>query len=190
MLELSPTDDYAHYALGRCLEKQGQATEANGHYKLARSLRPRQRAVRGARDGPRTESRRPAGRAGAASRPAARSAPGLCVLLGVARGDTTADAERLAGKVARLRIFENDEGKFDRSLLDTGGAALVVSQFTLIADSTPKGNRPSFSTAAPPEEAEPLYEAFCEALRALGVQVADGRVRRPDGSSSSSTTAR
>ena len=98
---------------------------------------------------------------------------GLCVLLGVARGDTAADAERLAGKVARLRIFENDDGRFDRSLLDTGGAALVVSQFTLIAD-TAKGNRPSFSEAAPPGEAEPLYEAFCSALRALGVEVATG----------------
>ncbi len=95
------------------------------------------------------------------------------MLLGVARGDTPGDAERLAGKVARLRIFENDEGKFDRSLLGTGGAALVVSQFTLIAD-TGKGNRPSFSAAAPPEEAEPLYEAFCAALRALGIEVAAG----------------
>jgi D-aminoacyl-tRNA deacylase len=95
------------------------------------------------------------------------------VLLGVAQGDTPGDAERLAGKVARLRIFENDDGKFDRSLLDTGGAALVVSQFTLIAD-TAKGNRPSFSAAAPPEEAEPLYELFCAALRALGVEVATG----------------
>jgi D-aminoacyl-tRNA deacylase len=98
---------------------------------------------------------------------------GLCVLLGVAHGDAAADAERLAGKVARLRIFQNDEGKFDRSLLDTGGAALVVSQFTLLADTT-KGNRPSFSDAAPPEEAEPLYEAFCVALAELGVQVATG----------------
>jgi len=97
----------------------------------------------------------------------------VCVLLGVARGDTPAEAERLAGRVARLRIFENDEGRFDRSLLDTGGAALVVSQFTLIAD-TAKGNRPSFSDAAPPEEAEPLYEAFCAALRELGVEVASG----------------
>ena len=95
------------------------------------------------------------------------------MLLGVARGDTTADAERLARKVANLRIFENDEGKFDRSLLDTGGAALVVSNFTLVAD-TAKGNRPSFSEAAPPDEAEPLYEAFCSALRALGVEVAAG----------------
>ena len=95
------------------------------------------------------------------------------MLLGVARGDSAADAERLAGKVARLRIFENEEGKFDRSLLDTGGATLVVSQFTLIAD-TEKGNRPSFSQAAPPEAAEPLYQAFSAALRALGVEVATG----------------
>ena len=73
------------------------------------------------------------------------------------------------GKVANLRIFENDEGKFDRSLLDTGGAALVVSNFTLVAD-TAKGNRPSFSEAAPPDEAEPLYEAFCAALRGLGAR--------------------
>jgi len=99
--------------------------------------------------------------------------PGLCVLLGIANGDSAADAERLADKVARLRIFENDAGRFDRSLLDTGGAALVVSQFTLIAD-TAKGNRPSFAGAAPPEDAEPVYERFCEALRALGVEVATG----------------
>jgi D-tyrosyl-tRNA(Tyr) deacylase len=99
--------------------------------------------------------------------------PGLCVLLGVARGDREDEAERLAGRIARLRIFENDEGRFDRSLLDTGGAALVVSQFTLLAD-TAKGNRPSFTDAAPPEEAEPLYERFCDALRALGVPVETG----------------
>jgi D-tyrosyl-tRNA(Tyr) deacylase len=98
---------------------------------------------------------------------------GLCVLLGVADGDMREDAERLAGKVARLRIFQNEEGKFDVSLLDTGGAALVVSQFTLIAD-TAKGNRPSFSGAARPEVAEPLYEAFCAALAAAGVEVAQG----------------
>jgi D-tyrosyl-tRNA(Tyr) deacylase len=95
------------------------------------------------------------------------------VLLGVAGGETPADAERLAGKVARLRIFENVDGKFDRSLLDTGGAALVVSQFTLIAD-TAKGNRPSFSAAAPAGLAEPIYEAFCAGLRELGVEVATG----------------
>lgn len=95
------------------------------------------------------------------------------MLLGVARGDTAAAAVRLAGKVARLRIFENDEGRFDRSLLDVGGAALVVSQFTLLAD-TAKGNRPSFSEAARPEEAEPLCERLCDALRALGIEVATG----------------
>ena len=98
---------------------------------------------------------------------------GLCVLLGVARGDDAAAAARLAEKVARLRIFENDEGRFDRSLLDVGGEALVVSQFTLLGDSS-KGNRPSFTDAAPPEEAEPLYDAFCDALRDLGVTVATG----------------
>jgi D-tyrosyl-tRNA(Tyr) deacylase len=98
---------------------------------------------------------------------------GLCILLGVARGDSAADAERLAGKIARLRIFQNDEGKFDRSLLDTGGAALVVSQFTLLAD-TAKGNRPSFTQAAPPEVAEPLYESFCVGLRELDIEVATG----------------
>ena len=99
--------------------------------------------------------------------------PGLCVLLGVAREDDEAAAERLAGRVALLRIFENDEGKFDRSVLDVGGAVLVVSQFTLIAD-TAKGNRPSFSEAAPPELAEPLYERFCSALSELGVTVETG----------------
>ena len=98
---------------------------------------------------------------------------GLCVLLGVAREDGEAEAERLAGRIARLRIFENDEGRFDRSLLDVGGETLVVSQFTLIAD-TAKGNRPSFTAAAPPEQAEPLYERFCSELRALGVVVATG----------------
>ena len=98
---------------------------------------------------------------------------GLCVLLGVARGDEEAVAERLAEKVARLRIFENEDGKFDRSVLDNGGSILVVSNFTLIAD-TERGNRPSFSDAAPPEEAERLYEAFCSALRELGLSVATG----------------
>jgi D-tyrosyl-tRNA(Tyr) deacylase len=99
--------------------------------------------------------------------------PGLCVLLGVARGDGEADAERLAGKIARLRIFADENGRFDRSLLDVGGAALVVSQFTLLAD-TAKGNRPSFSAAAAPEEAKPVYERFCAELEGLDVPVARG----------------
>jgi len=100
--------------------------------------------------------------------------PGLLVLLGVAAGDTVADAERLAGKMARLRLFESPAGKLDRSVLDVGGEVLVVSQFTLIAD-TSKGNRPSFSGAAGPEVAEPLVNRFCEALRELGVPVETGR---------------
>jgi D-tyrosyl-tRNA(Tyr) deacylase len=98
---------------------------------------------------------------------------GVVVLLGVAASDGVQTADRLAGKVARLRVFEGDDGKFDRSLLDTGGAALVVSNFTLIAD-TSRGNRPSFSGAARPEQAEPLYERFCVALGELGLEVATG----------------
>src|SRR5437867_294228 len=97
---------------------------------------------------------------------------GLVVLLGVARADGPEDVARLAGKVARLRVFADDGGKFDRSLLDVGGAALVVSQFTLIADTKrQRGTRPDFSDAAPKDQAEPLYERFCDELRALGVPV-------------------
>ena len=98
---------------------------------------------------------------------------GLCVLVGVARGDGEEAAVRLAGKIARLRVFEDEAGRFDRSLLDVGGAALVVSQFTLLAD-TAKGNRPSFTDAAPPEQAEPLYLRVVDELRALGVAVETG----------------
>ena len=98
---------------------------------------------------------------------------GLCVLLGVAEGDGEGQAARLAGKVARLRIFPDEDGRFDRSILDVGGAVLVVSQFTLIAH-TAKGNRPSFAEAAPPDHAEPLYERFCDELRALGAPVETG----------------
>ncbi|MGH3048766.1 MAG: D-aminoacyl-tRNA deacylase [Gaiellaceae bacterium] len=98
---------------------------------------------------------------------------GLCVLLGVAADDDEAAADALAGKVARLRVFSDAEGRFDRSLLDTRGQALVVSQFTLIAD-TRKGNRPSFAGAARPEAAVPLYERFCAALRELGIAVETG----------------
>jgi D-aminoacyl-tRNA deacylase len=109
----------------------------------------------------------------AAVTPGGTIGAGLCVLLGVAAGDGGDDAVRLAGKVARLRIFANDAGKFDRSLIETGGAALVVSQFTLIADAG-KGNRPSFSAAARPELAEPLVDRFVTALRDLGVPVETG----------------
>jgi D-aminoacyl-tRNA deacylase len=98
---------------------------------------------------------------------------GLVVLLGIAREDEEAAAERLAGKVARLRIFEDAEGRFARSLLDVDGAALVVSQFTLIAITT-KGNRPSFVDAAPPEQAKPIYERFCAELSSLSVPVERG----------------
>jgi D-tyrosyl-tRNA(Tyr) deacylase len=98
---------------------------------------------------------------------------GLCVLLGVARGDREDQAVRLAAKIVRLRVFPDEGGRFDRSVEDVSGSVLVVSQFTLIAD-TAKGNRPSFAGAAPPEEAEPLYERFCAELRALGATVETG----------------
>jgi D-aminoacyl-tRNA deacylase len=109
----------------------------------------------------------------AAGRAAGEIGAGLCILLGISRGDDEPAAERLAARVARLRIFENEDGRFDRSLLDTGGDALVVSQFTLIAD-TQKGSRPSFGEAARPEHAEPLYERFGDELRRLGVHVETG----------------
>ena len=100
---------------------------------------------------------------------------GLCILLGIAEGDDEATAARFAGKIARLRIFENEEGKFDRSVLDVSADALVVSQFTLIADSKrQRGTRPSFTHAARPDKAEPLYEAFCGALEDQGIDVERG----------------
>ena len=109
----------------------------------------------------------------ASASPGGSIGPGLLILLGVdARDDQEAPAA-FAAKVAKLRIFENEDGKFDHSLLDVGGGALVVSQFTLIAD-TAKGNRPSFSHAAEPERAEDLYERFCAALRDVGVRVEQG----------------
>ena len=103
----------------------------------------------------------------------ARCGPGFLVLLGVAVGDDEERSRALAGKIARLRVFEDDDGRFDRSLLDVGGEALVVSQFTLLGDAR-KGNRPSFTDAAPPEIAEPLYERFCDALEGAGVRVGRG----------------
>ena len=99
--------------------------------------------------------------------------PGLVVLIGIAEDDTPEAAKRLAGKIARLRIFENEEARFDRSLLDVRGEALVVSQFTLVADAR-KGNRPSFAGAASPDAAEPLYERFCDELATAGVRVERG----------------
>jgi D-tyrosyl-tRNA(Tyr) deacylase len=98
---------------------------------------------------------------------------GLAVFVGIERTDEPRDARELARKVARLRIFEDDRGKFAHSLVDTSGSALVVSQFTLVAN-TEKGNRPSFTNAAPPEQAEPLYEQFCTALAAEGTRVETG----------------
>jgi len=100
---------------------------------------------------------------------------GLCVLLGVAGGDGEDQAVRLAARIVRLRVFPDEEGRFDRSVEDVGGSVLVVSQFTLIADSKrQKGARPDFSGAARSEVAEPLYERFCEELRTLGVPVETG----------------
>jgi len=99
---------------------------------------------------------------------------GLLVLVGAGQGDGAAEAETLARKAAELRIFNDADGKFNLSLLDTGGAALVVSQFTLYAD-TRKGRRPGFTDAAPPETASPLVDAFGDELRRLGVTVATGR---------------
>jgi D-tyrosyl-tRNA(Tyr) deacylase len=99
--------------------------------------------------------------------------PGLCVLVGFAVSDADADVGRFARKLAALRIFEDADGRMNASVVDTAGAALVVSQFTLLAD-TRKGNRPSFTDAAPPDVAEPLYRGLCDGLRAEGVDVATG----------------
>ena len=100
--------------------------------------------------------------------------PGLLVLVGVTHGDTEADAAWLAAKVAGLRVFDDDQGRMNRSLAETGGGALVVSQFTLYGDAR-RGRRPSYVAAAPPEVAEPLVEAVVAELRARGATVATGR---------------
>lgn len=102
--------------------------------------------------------------------------PGLLALVCAMRGDAADAPARLAAKLARLRIFRDGEGRMNRALLDTGGAALVVSQFTLAAD-TRRGNRPGFSDAAPPEEAEAACRALADALAAEGIPVAEGRFR-------------
>ena len=98
---------------------------------------------------------------------------GLMILLGIGRNDASVVAISMAEKIAHLRIFEDDEGKMNRSLLDVKGSALVVSQFTLYGDARGQ-RRPSFIAAAPPDQAKNLYEEFCEALRKLGVTVATG----------------
>ncbi|MDP6787652.1 MAG: D-aminoacyl-tRNA deacylase [Rhodospirillales bacterium] len=98
---------------------------------------------------------------------------GLLVLFCAEAGDGEAEADRLAGKVAKVRIFADEAGKMNRSVVDAGGAALVVSQFTLAADLS-RGNRPGFSGAAPPELARALYDRFCEAMAAAGVAVETG----------------
>jgi D-tyrosyl-tRNA(Tyr) deacylase len=102
--------------------------------------------------------------------------PGLLALVGVTHDDGVAEAEKLAGKLANLRILDDADGVMNRSVLDSGGAVLVVSQFTLYGD-TVKGRRPSWLAAARPEHAEPLVEAVVSALRGLGVAVATGRFR-------------
>jgi len=99
---------------------------------------------------------------------------GLLLLVGVGVGDDEADARKLAQKCAEMRIFSDEEGRFNLSLIDVGGAALAVSQFTLLAD-VRRGRRPSFEGAAPPENAQPVFDAFVEALRASGVAAETGR---------------
>ena len=100
--------------------------------------------------------------------------PGLVVLLGVAENDTDAEAEKLAQKTVDLRIFEDDEGKMNRSLLESAGQMLVISQFTLLADCR-KGRRPSFTAAARPDEADRLYQVFTQKVEKLGVPTANGQ---------------
>jgi D-aminoacyl-tRNA deacylase len=102
--------------------------------------------------------------------------PGLLVLLGVGQGDAAGDADFLAEKVAHVRIFADEAGVMNRSVIESGGGVLVVSQFTLYGDCR-KGRRPSYASAAPPEEANRLYEYFCERLRAAGLVVATGVFR-------------
>lgn len=99
--------------------------------------------------------------------------PGLLILVCAMQGDTEAEAEKLAARIAKLRIFKDEAGKMNRAVTDIGGACLVVSQFTLAAD-TSRGNRPGFSTAAPPDEGNRLYVQFSNNLRALGLPVANG----------------
>jgi D-tyrosyl-tRNA(Tyr) deacylase len=103
-----------------------------------------------------------------------KAGAGLCLLVGVAREDTTESADRLTEKIAELRIFEDETGKMNRSVKDVHGEILLVSEFTLYGDCS-KGRRPSFSRAAPPEQAERLYNYFVQRLKDLGLQVATGK---------------
>lgn len=103
-----------------------------------------------------------------------RTGPGLCVFLGIAKGDTPADADHLAEKIAELRIFDDESGKMNRSLAETSREALVVSEFTLYGNCA-KGRRPSFSQAAPPEQAESLYRCFIQKLKDLDLKVETGK---------------
>ena len=108
-----------------------------------------------------------------AGEPVADIGPGLLVLVAAGAGDSAADAAWMAGKVARLRVLADEDGRMNRSVLDTGGGVLAVSQFTLYGD-TSRGNRPGFTAAAPPDQAEAIVDAFAAALRELGVPVRQG----------------
>lgn len=106
-------------------------------------------------------------------REVARIGQGLLILLGVAEGDDASHARFIASKIAGMRIFQDDAGRMNLSVMDVGGAALVVSQFTLLADCR-KGRRPSFTGAAPPQEADRLYNLFADNLREMGLEVGTG----------------
>lgn len=113
------------------------------------------------------------GKVSVAGRTVGEIGQGLVVLIGVGRGDSQADVDYLVDKTVNLRIFEDDQGKMNRSLLEVGGAVLAISQFTLYGDAR-KGRRPSFSDAAPPDEGRALYEQYMDGLRAAGVRVERG----------------
>ena len=172
MLDISPADDYAHYALGRALEKQGERTRQRP-LKLAELAAAGQRALRRARSA--TSSR--CGRSSSASPRRAslgrrrgawgRSGPGCASCSGSRRRRRGRGPSAWPARIARLRIFENEEGSSTAALLDVGGAVLVVSQFTLIAD-TAKGNRPSFSEAAPPGGGRAALRALLRGARGPG----------------------
>jgi D-tyrosyl-tRNA(Tyr) deacylase len=114
--------------------------------------------------------------AGARGDPVGQIARGFAVLLGVSRADTPAEARTLAGRVATLRVFDDETGRLNRSVTDVGGEVLSIPQFTLYGDTT-GGRRPSFVEAAPPDQAEPLYRLFNETLEAAGIRVVPGRFR-------------